>query len=173
MQNDFKYVRYMGVGAGFQPALKTSGNQRGCKGGLETLPYGRGPLHNSQLLTPLSTLHSPHSTLNATLPSYSFRFLHNLGKNKEGIAMTEEHFPHKLTLNERKSLTMTGVTEVLRFEDTAVVLQTPLGTAVIQGQDLKLKTLSLEGGQMAVEGKISGISYEEPREGGLWQRLWR
>ena len=59
------------------------------------------------------------------------------------------------------------------IEDTAVVLQTPLGTAVIQGQDLKLKTLSLEGGQMAVEGKISGISYEEPREGGLWQRLWR
>ena len=94
-------------------------------------------------------------------------------QNKEGIAMTEEHFPHKLTLNERKSLTMTGVTEVLRFEDSAVVLQTPLGTAVIQGQDLKLKTLSLEGGQMAVEGKISGISYEEPREGGLWQRLWR
>lgn len=87
--------------------------------------------------------------------------------------MTEEHFPHKLTLNERKSLTMTGVTEVLRFEESAVVLQTALGTAVIQGQDLKLKTLSLEGGQMAVEGKISGISYEEPREGGLWQRLWR
>ena len=87
--------------------------------------------------------------------------------------MTEERFPHKLTLNERKSLTMTGVAEVLRFEDTAVVLRTPLGTAVIQGQDLKLKTLSLEGGQMAVEGTISAISYEEPREGGLWQRLWR
>ena len=87
--------------------------------------------------------------------------------------MTEERFGHKLTVNERKSLTMTGVTEVLRFEDTAVVLKTPLGTAVIQGQDLKLKTLSLEGGQMAVEGHICGISYEEPREGGLWQRLWR
>ena len=87
--------------------------------------------------------------------------------------MAEEQFPHKLTLNERKNLTMTGVTEVLRFEESAVVLQTALGTAVIQGQDLKLKTLSLEGGQMAVEGKISGISYEEPRVGGLWQRLWR
>ena len=87
--------------------------------------------------------------------------------------MTEEQFPHKLTLQERKSLTMTGVTEVLRFEESAVVLQTALGTAVIQGQDLKLKTLSLEGGQMAVEGHICAIAYEEPREGGLWQRLWR
>ena len=87
--------------------------------------------------------------------------------------MAEERFPHRLTLNERKNLTMTGVTEVLRFEETAAVLQTALGTVVIQGQDLKLKTLSLEGGQMAVEGHICAIVYEEPREGGLWQRLWR
>ena len=108
-----------------------------------------------------------------TFPVYSTLNVHRLIQNKEGIAMTEERFPHKLTLNERKNLTMTGVTEVLRFEDSAVVLRTGLGTAVILGQDLKLKTLSLEGGQMAVEGQISGISYEEPREGGLWQRLWR
>ena len=87
--------------------------------------------------------------------------------------MTEERYPHKLTVNERKSLTMTGVTEVLRFEDSAVVLRTALGTVLIQGQELKLKTLSLEGGQMAVEGHICGISYEEPRDGGLWRRLWR
>ena len=84
--------------------------------------------------------------------------------------MTEEYFPHKLTLNERKNLTMTGVTEVLRFEESAVVLQTALGTAVIQGQDLKLKTLSLEGGQVAVEGSISALIYEEPRQSGGWLR---
>lgn len=87
--------------------------------------------------------------------------------------MTEEQFPHKLTLNERKSLTMTGATEVVSFEESAVVLHTSLGTLVVQGQDLKLKTLSLEGGQVAVDGHISAIHYEEPRESGLWQRLWR
>ena len=87
--------------------------------------------------------------------------------------MTEEQFPHKLTLNERKSLTMTGVTEVLRFEESAVVLRTNLGMLTVQGQELKLKTLSLDGGQVAVEGEISALIYEEPREAGLWQRLWR
>ena len=87
--------------------------------------------------------------------------------------MTEERFPHKLTLNERKSLTMTGVTEVVSFEESAVVLVTSLGTLTVQGQGLKLKTLSLEGGQVAVDGQISALVYEEPREGGLWQRLWR
>ena len=87
--------------------------------------------------------------------------------------MVEDQFPHKLTLNERKSLTMTGVTEVLRFEDTAVVLRTTLGLLTVQGQDLKLKTLSLEGGQVAVDGQMFALVYEEPREDSLWQRLWR
>ena len=87
--------------------------------------------------------------------------------------MTEERFPHKLTLNERKQLTMSGVTEVVSFEETSVVLQTGLGTLVVQGQGLKLKTLSPEGGQVAVDGDISALIYEEPREGSLWQRLWR
>ena len=86
--------------------------------------------------------------------------------------MTEESFPHKLTLNERKNLTMTGVAEVVRFEEALVVLKTSLGLLTVQGQDLKLKTLSLEGGQVAVDGHISALVYEEPREGGLWQRLW-
>ena len=51
-------------------------------------------------------------------------------------------------------------------EDTAALL-------TVQGQDLKLKTLSLEGGQVAVDGQISALIYEESGEGGFWQRLWR
>ena len=87
--------------------------------------------------------------------------------------MSEDQFPHKLTLNERKSLTMTGVTEVVSFDETAVVLKTSLGLLTIQGQDLKLKTLSLEGGQVAVDGEVYGLVYAEPREDRLWHRLWR
>ena len=80
--------------------------------------------------------------------------------------------PHKLTLNERKTLTMTGVTEVVNFDDTAVMLHTALGTLLVQGQQLQLKSLSPDGGQMAVEGHISALAYEEPRpSGGFWRRL--
>lgn len=87
--------------------------------------------------------------------------------------MTEEQFPHKLTLQERKSLTMTGVAEVISFDESLVVLNTSLGVLTVQGQELKLKTLSLEGGQVAVDGQISALIYEQPRENSLWQRLWR
>ena len=69
--------------------------------------------------------------------------------------------PHKLTLDERKTLTMTGVTEVVSFEDTSVILRTVLGTLVVQGRELKLKELSLDGGQVEVDGEISALIYED------------
>lgn len=86
--------------------------------------------------------------------------------------MEELKLPHKLVLNERKNLTMTGVTEVVSFDDTSVVLRTALGTLEIQGQQLVLKTLSIDGGQVAVDGHICAMYYEEPRPaGGFWSRL--
>jgi len=80
--------------------------------------------------------------------------------------------PHQLTLNERSTLNMTGVTEVISFDESAVVLRTSLGDLVIQGKELKLKTLSPEGGQLSVRGKISALAYEEPRAAGCWRRIF-
>ena len=71
--------------------------------------------------------------------------------------------PHKLCLDERNKLTLTGVTEVLRFDDSAVSLSTALGELTVYGQQLQLKNLSLEGGQVAVEGQIAALVYESPR----------
>ena len=82
----------------------------------------------------------------------------------------EEKLPHKLQLSERNKLTMTGVTEVASFEESSVVLHTALGRLLVQGRELKLKTLSLDGGQVTVEGEVSALIYEEPRLPG-WRRL--
>ena len=79
--------------------------------------------------------------------------------------------PHKLTLNSRKELSMTGVTEVVSFDENCVVVKTDLGTLVIQGSALQLKQLTPEGGNVAVEGEISALSYEQPRGGGWFSRL--
>lgn len=88
--------------------------------------------------------------------------------------MVEERIlPHKMTLSERKSLTMTGVTEVISFDENAVALKTSLGDLTIHGQGLQLKNLSLEGGQVAVEGTIFAIIYEQSRKsGGTLRRLF-
>ena len=84
--------------------------------------------------------------------------------------MEDGKLPHKLQLVGREQLTVTGVTEVVSFEDTAVVLHTSMGTLMVQGRELKLKTLSLEGGQVAVDGHVCALIYEEPRQSG-WRRL--
>ena len=84
------------------------------------------------------------------------------------MAEPQMAFAHKLTLNQRNNLTMTGVTEVVSFDENAVVVHTDLGTLTVQGQHLQLKTLSVEGGQIAVEGSIASLQYEEPRQKGGW-----
>ena len=81
--------------------------------------------------------------------------------------------PHKLTLNQRESLNLTGVTEVVSFDDGAVILKTHLGTLHVLGENLVLKTLSVEGGQVAVDGHVSSLVYEEPRPERLLRRLFR
>lgn len=87
--------------------------------------------------------------------------------------MREElQMPHKLSLDGRKVLTMTGVAEVISFDDSAVVLSTTLGNLTVHGQSLQLKNLSLEGGQVAVEGSVAALIYEEPRRGGGLRRLF-
>ena len=82
--------------------------------------------------------------------------------------MDKEIRPHTLTLNSRNKLSITGVAEVVSFDDTAVVLKTGMGTLMVHGSDLQLKTLSLEGGQVEVDGVVSALVYEEPKESRGW-----
>ena len=85
--------------------------------------------------------------------------------------MVQEQMPHDMTLRGRQKLTVTGVTEVVSFDETAVVLQTGLGVLMVHGTGLQLKELSVEGGQTCVDGNISALIYEEPRQGGWLRRL--
>lgn len=86
--------------------------------------------------------------------------------------MAEERIrlPHRLTLHERQQLTVTGVSEVISFDENTVVLTTDMGTLVIAGDQLQLKNLSTEGGQVAVEGTVAAMSYEELKPAGGWLR---
>lgn len=80
---------------------------------------------------------------------------------------------HGLQLQDRKRLSMTGVTEVVSFDEEAVVVKTGSGTLIIQGQGLQLKTLSPEGGRVEVSGTVSALEYQEPKTVGGWRRFFR
>ena len=85
--------------------------------------------------------------------------------------MEKECMPHKLVLDGRNKLSVTGVTDVLSFDEGAVLLRTEMGILTVQGSDLQLKQLSPEGGAVAVEGQIVALFYEQPRQGGWLSRL--
>lgn len=85
--------------------------------------------------------------------------------------MAEQNvFPHRLSLNERKELTVTGVTEVVSFDEEAVVLKTSLGTLTVHGRQLQLKNLSTNGGQVEVSGNVAALIYQQSKPTGSWVR---
>lgn len=85
----------------------------------------------------------------------------------------QPEIPHKLTLDSRKRLTISGVTEVVSFDDTTVLLKTTQGTLMIHGDHLSLRTLTLENGQVAVDGTVNALHYEAAGEqGGFLRRLF-
>ncbi|NLF34659.1 MAG: sporulation protein YabP [Clostridiales bacterium] len=88
---------------------------------------------------------------------------------------TRAEGPHHLILEERSSLSVSGVEEVESFDENSIVMYTSHGTLVVRGEDLHVEKLSLDGGELKVEGAIDSISYEgEGRErGGLLARLFR
>lgn len=83
--------------------------------------------------------------------------------------MAEQNvFPHRLSLNERKELTVTGVMEVVSFDEEAVVLKTSLGILNVHGRQLQLKTLSTSGGQVEVSGDVAALIYQAAKPTGSW-----
>lgn len=82
--------------------------------------------------------------------------------------------PHALRLENRETLHVTGVSEVESFDEDSVVLHTARGVLVVRGEALHLQTLSIDGGQVAVDGTICALSYEEPqKQGSFLSRLFR
>ena len=80
---------------------------------------------------------------------------------------------HHLVLEQRERLVISGVEEVARFDEETIVLTTSMGDLEIQGEGLHIEKLSLEGGELHVEGTVTALIYGmEPREsGGLLRRL--
>ena len=83
--------------------------------------------------------------------------------------------PHRLSLEDRKKLTVSGVEEVESFDEGEIVMRTSLGTLTVSGEDLSVSRLSVETGDVDIQGRILGLEYEEETGGrrGLLGRLFR
>ena len=87
----------------------------------------------------------------------------------------EEGLPggHHLILEDRERLTVSGVEEVESFDETAIVMDTTQEVLIVRGEDLHIEKLSLDGGDLKVEGRVESLTYAEFRRkgGGFLSRL--
>lgn len=68
---------------------------------------------------------------------------------------------HKLILSNRRTGTITGVSDVISFDISEVLLETEQGMLMIKGADLHVNRLTLEKGEIDIEGRIDSLAYSE------------
>jgi len=68
---------------------------------------------------------------------------------------------HKLTLNNRRTGIINGVLDVLSFDISEILLETEQGMLMIKGNDLHVNRLTLEKGEVEIEGRIDSLTYSE------------
>jgi len=83
-------------------------------------------------------------------------------KNKEKV--------HRLTMDNREFLSLSGVSKVQSFDPKEILLETIQGVLSIKGEKLAIKHLDLKEGQVEVEGHVDALIY--PRHSGSRQNLW-
>ncbi len=82
---------------------------------------------------------------------------------------------HRVTLEGRDRLTISGVEDVERFDESEIVMNTAEGALVVTGENLHIDKLSLDGGELHVDGRVDALSYEDAplaRGSGLLARFF-
>ena len=78
---------------------------------------------------------------------------------------------HTLSMENRQKAALTGVSEVVAFDENQVILSTDSGEIALTGEELHVTRLMLEEGQLTVEGRIDSIFYtQRTARRGLFRR---
>ncbi|WP_316630984.1 YabP/YqfC family sporulation protein [uncultured Ruminococcus sp.] len=81
--------------------------------------------------------------------------------------------PHILTLDNRKLLTLSGVEDVSGFDEQTINVKLSDATLVVKGAGLHISKLSLESGDVVIDGLITSLQYLGASSGSLRSRLFR
>ena len=82
---------------------------------------------------------------------------------------------HNLILEERGSLTVTGVEDIDSFDDQTVVIYTGLGELTVRGNQLHIERIDLQAGELELLGQVDALTYaDQPAvRGGFFARIFR
>lgn len=85
--------------------------------------------------------------------------------------------PHRVVIDQREKLNVTGVKDVDSFNENEIIFVTSCGAITITGEDLHISRLNLEDGQLIVEGRIQSLDYsdheEQRQSGGFFKKMFK
>ena len=70
---------------------------------------------------------------------------------------------HRVILTNRGTCALNGISDILSFDVNEILLETEQGMLLIKGNDLHVNRLSLEKGEIDIEGRIDSLTYSEPK----------
>ncbi len=81
--------------------------------------------------------------------------------------------PHEMNLLDRKRLAMSGVKEVVAFNERQIQVETVHGPCMVEGEDLNIQQLNLENGKLVVDGLVTSISYNVRGQKNFMNRIFK
>ncbi len=95
----------------------------------------------------------------------------------EGVISLEENsfVNQSVIIEDRKKLTLSGVKDVISFDDETIVLDTAFGKATVKGNGLRISGFNTDTGDFEANGRIHAFVYmsDAGTRGGVWSRLFR
>ncbi len=86
-------------------------------------------------------------------------------------------FSHLVNINERKSITITGIKNIESFDSEEFILNSNLGTILLKGQNLEIIKLDTIEGKVSIKGDINSLAYvdnlKENKEASLFSKLFK
>ena len=79
--------------------------------------------------------------------------------DRKNMPQNNGNVVQNLILENREKLTITGVVDVLSFDDQIVIVETQLGLLTVKGEDLRINKLSIDSLEVIIEGQIYNIGY--------------
>lgn len=90
---------------------------------------------------------------------------------------TNSNVIQNLILENREKLNITGVLDVLSFDDQMVIIETELGLLTVKGDNLRINKLSTDTEEVTVEGNIFNLTYSEKsnvgKENSLFSKIFK
>ena len=88
----------------------------------------------------------------------------------------KENFSTIIQLKKRTELAVSGVTDIVSSDESAICLSTPDGPLYVEGEGLRIISMNVSGGELSVTGKVCSLAYSdkaEAQKSGFFARMFK